>query len=131
MSVRIGYCGINCDECAMGNGDFAETAKKLKNYIKVFGLSQWIDELPGGYRVDMRNLKKALDILSVYTRCAGCREMGGPTVCPIRDCAQSKGLKFCYECDELDKCKKFDWLGEPQKFKERLKQMKESAGDTP
>jgi hypothetical protein len=33
-----------------------------------------------------------------------CRNGGGKAVCPIRDCAQSKGLQGCWECELRQEC---------------------------
>ena len=66
---------------------------------------------------------RALDWMTTYARCAGCRNGGGPPDCAIRICARERGYELCSSCSDLESCTKFEWLGEyGQQFKEKLKE---------
>jgi len=109
---QMGPCGIACATCNMGNGTVAETAAKLRGFVGEYELASWAPSTPGGVDVDFANLGKALDWIQTYTRCLGCERGGGPPECPIRTCATGKGFALCADCPDLDRCGKFDWLGD-------------------
>lgn len=118
---QMGPCGIVCATCRLGNGTFAETAQKLQEYLKMYEVPSWAATTPGGADVDFDHLDKALNWVQTYTRCQGCEQGGGPPDCGIRTCSREKGYEPCSECPDLEGCDKFDWLGNPEYFKENLK----------
>ena len=118
---QIGPCGITCGTCDLGNGTVAETALKLNNYLKMYGVSSWGEQVPGWSDIDFESLNNSLDWIQTYTRCFGCEQGGGPPDCAIKSCAKDKGYELCSQCSELDDCTKFDWLGDyGQKLKKTL-----------
>lgn len=92
---------------------------KLKQYLNMYRVSSWADQIPGGSDINFNDLDKAMDWVHTYTRCLGCEQGGGPPDCVIRICAKEKGFDLCTECSELEDCDKFDWLG--GSIKENLK----------
>jgi len=119
---QMGPCGISCAACDLGNGSGAEAAKKTMDYLQNFEVSEWASMVPGGSEIDFDNLRKSLEWVHTYVRCQGCEQGGGPPDCVIRSCAREKGYDICTKCDELDGCGKFDWLGEPDALKSRLRE---------
>ncbi|HUM80643.1 MAG TPA: DUF3795 domain-containing protein [Methanothrix sp.] len=66
---------------------------------------------------------RGLDWMTTYTRCAGCRNGGGPPDCAIRICARERGYELCSSCGDLEGCTKFEWLEEHGvEVREKLKE---------
>ena len=84
----------------------------------------WSPFVPGGEAIDWATVDRALDWMTTYARCAGCRNGGGPPDCAIRICARERDYELCSSCSDLEGCTKFDWLGEYGK--EVKKKLKES-----
>lgn len=124
VKSQIGPCGITCATCDLGNGTVAETAQKLREYLKMYGVQSWAPTVPGGTDLDFSGLEKALNWVQTYTRCLGCEQGGGPPDCTIRTCSREKGYELCSECTDLEGCEKFSWLGDPEPLKERLRRSK-------
>ncbi len=122
---QAGPCGITCGTCVLGNGTIAITASKTKEHILGYGIKEWAPSTPGGKEINWVETEKALDWLIQNANCRGCENGGGQPECVIRNCANDKGYQLCNECNELDTCKKFDWLGDYSKtLKEILKNNK-------
>ncbi|MFA5312162.1 MAG: DUF3795 domain-containing protein [Methanomassiliicoccales archaeon] len=113
---QVGFCGIKCGECSLGNGGIAEAAMDLRNYIKMYDLASWAHELPGGRDVDLERFGQNLTWVEKWMSCPGCLNGGGSPECPIRICAKGKGLPSCSQCSDLGGCRNFEWLGEKGKM---------------
>lgn len=109
---QMGPCGIACGLCDLGNGTVAEAAKKTKDYLRNYEVSQWAPLVPGGSEIDFDQLFKSLDWVSASVGCFGCEKGGGPPDCAIRKCAGERGYGICSECPDLEGCGRFDWLGD-------------------
>lgn len=121
---QMGPCGIVCGTCDLGNGTVAESALKLQEYLKMYGVASWAPAVPEGKDVDFERLDKALNWVQTYTRCFGCQQGGGPPDCAIRNCSKDRGYELCSECPDIDGCKNFDWLQKPDFFKDNLRKLK-------
>ncbi len=115
VKTQVGPCGITCGTCDLGNGTLANTSKKAIELINMVGIKDWAPMVPGGEGLDWTATEKTLDWLTKYAFCAGCEKGGGSPTCAIRICANEKGFALCNECDELEACTKFDWLGDYSK----------------
>lgn len=122
VETQVGPCGITCGTCFLGNGTMAKTMGEASQYISMSGIKEWSPLVPGGSDIDWVETEKALDWMKKYAFCAGCEAGGGPPDCTIRNCASEKGYELCNQCDELDTCEKFDWLGEVDGLKDKLRQ---------
>ena len=110
---QMGPCVISCAGCDFSNGKTAETAKKTKEYLQNYGVSDWAAFVPRGSEIDFdQQLFKSLDWMPSSVGYLGCENGGGPPVCTIRKCANEKGYDICSKCSELEGCTKFDWLGD-------------------
>ena len=125
---QMGPCGVVCGACDLGNGTVASTARKTKEYLQNYGVSQWAPLVPGGDELDFDELYKSLDWVSTYTACLGCERGGGPPDCSIRRCARERGYGICSECPNVEECDSFQWLGEHGKA--LRKKLKDSGGKT-
>jgi hypothetical protein len=109
---QVGPCGLLCEECVLGNGTIAETAKKTNEYIQNYGVKDWGPSIPGGADIDWEKVEKGLEWMNTYCNCVGCEKGGGAPDCSIRICANEKNYELCNECTDVKTCNKFNWLGE-------------------
>ena len=103
MRKLIAICGLDCAKCdayiATKNDDQALREKTAKLWSE-------LNNAP---------------IRPEHINCDGCRENGRKTVfcdrlCPVRQCALSKGFETCGDCSEKDSCPKVGaiWQHNPQ-----------------
>ncbi|MBQ7455478.1 MAG: DUF3795 domain-containing protein [Clostridia bacterium] len=93
MKQLIAYCGLDCGKCdarvATVTNDQALREKTAKLWSELNGA----------------------EITPEMINCLGCRAEGPKTpyceaLCPIRQCAQAKGVETCGGCAALDTCEK-------------------------
>jgi hypothetical protein len=97
---QIGFCGIWCGSCIVGNGAFQELTRRYKELIAVYGLEEW---RPKDF--DYWELLKGLESIAHMQLCPGCLKGGGRDNCEMRLCAETKGITGCYACRETAACK--------------------------
>ena len=123
---QLAPCGILCGSCPLGSGAVAESAGQTRKHISDCQIPMWSPFVPGGEAMDWAAVDRALDWMTTYARCAGCRSGGGPPDCAIRICAREKGYELCSSCADLENCGRFGWLGEHgQEVKKKLMQDRE------
>lgn len=97
MNDLIAYCGLDCESCearlATIRGDEA-----LRQKVAVL----W-SQLNG------------VEITPEMIHCVGCRVDGVKTpycdaLCPIRQCAMSRGAATCGDCAEMENCEKLGMI---------------------
>ena len=108
MNVKdqIGYCGIWCGSCAVGNGALAELTSRYEKTLAAYGLREWV---PGDF--DHPGFSRALDTIRSFSTCPGCVRGGGRDNCEIRTCALEKGLSTCGGCSAGPACEPKELLG--------------------
>ena len=93
MKEYIAYCGLDCESCearlATVNNDATLRQKVAKEWSELNGV----------------------EITPEMINCVGCRIDGAKTpycesLCPIRQCAMSRGLETCSGCGEMEHCEK-------------------------
>lgn len=93
MNKFIAYCGLDCEKCearlATVNNDNALREKVAKLWS------------------ELNNAEITADMIN----CTGCRIEGVKTpycgyICPIRQCALTRGIETCGECAEFETCEK-------------------------
>jgi len=102
---QIGFCGIWCGSCAVGNGALRELTKRFEIIIKGYGLSGW-----GPKDFDFKEFEKGLVSIQTVPLCLGCLKGGGRTDCEIRACARTKKVADCSECNRPAACKNSELL---------------------
>jgi len=117
LENQVGPCGITCGTCFLGSGTMAKTMGEASHYINMSDIKEWSSQVPGGSEINWVETEKALDWMQKYAYCAGCEAGGGPPDCSIRLCAFERGYELCSQCNELDTCEKFDWIGETEDFR--------------
>jgi hypothetical protein len=107
---QIGFCGIWCGSCVLGNGALKELTKRYEEIVEKYGLVQWAPE-----DFDYNKFKKELASIQEVAFCSGCLKGGGRTDCEMRSCASNKKIDDCCRCDEFMTCKNSELL---QKMRE-------------
>lgn len=90
---QLGYCGLWCGSCLVGNGTLNELSRKCSKAISDYGVNEW-----GPKDIDYGGTLKGLDAISLMEPCCGCLKGGGRTNCEIRACAVKNNLKECVDC---------------------------------
>jgi hypothetical protein len=102
---QIGYCGLWCGSCIVGNEVLKEMTKKYEHLIGGYGIDEW-----GAKDFDGKEFMKGLASIQSLPVCQGCLKGGGNETCKIRPCVQSRGIHTCNECNEQAPCKNFEAL---------------------
>lgn len=97
---QIGFCGIWCGSCIVGNGTLRELTRRYKELITVYSLDEW-----GPKDFDYKEMLNGLQSIENMPLCAGCLKGGGREKCEMRACAESKKITGCYACREVAVCK--------------------------
>ena len=93
MKKYIACCGLDCESCearlATVNNDTTLRKKVAKEWSELNGV----------------------EITPEMINCAGCRIDGAKTpycesLCPIRQCAMSRGMETCGSCGKMESCEK-------------------------
>jgi len=92
---QIGYCGLRCGSCIVGNGTLKELTKRYEQLIKGYGVNEW-----GAKDFDSKEFMKGLASTQNLPTCIGCLKGGGNDECKIRPCASEKEMSDCSECKE-------------------------------
>ena len=87
---QIGFCGIWCGSCVVGNGALRELTKRYEKLIKDYGLEEWAPK-----DFDFKEFSKGLKSIQTLPLCEGCLKGGGRPNCEIRTCAQNKSIDGC------------------------------------
>ena len=93
VKSQIGYCGIWCGSCVVGNGVLAELAGRFQDMTEAYGLREW-----GPKNLDYSEFTGTLKSIRAMTACPGCLKGGGRDDCEMRSCAREKKLEGCVEC---------------------------------
>jgi hypothetical protein len=97
---QIGYCGLWCGSCIVGNGTLKELTKRYEQLIKGYGVNKW-----GIKDCDSNEFMKGLTSIQNIPICRGCLKGGGNEQCKIRPCASEKQISDCSECNTPATCK--------------------------
>ncbi|MBN1857865.1 DUF3795 domain-containing protein [Candidatus Bipolaricaulota bacterium] len=96
---QIGFCGIWCGSCAVGNGALRELTARYHRLIAAYGLESWAPK-----ELDYEQFVEWLDGIGLEASCPGCHQGGGREACPMRTCAHSKGIGHCADCGGSSAC---------------------------
>jgi len=95
-------CGLNCRKCfANSNGEIRKSSIKLQELLGSF--DRYAERFSTFLPV-FKNYPSFKELLMYLTEknCNGCRK--GSCLypdCGVRDCYKSKGVDFCFQCDEF------------------------------
>jgi hypothetical protein len=102
---QIGFCGLWCGSCIVGNGTLRELTRRYRELLAVYSLQEW-----GPQDFDYNELLKGLESIESIPLCSGCLRGGGRENCEMRACAESKRITGCYTCREIGVCKHLEPL---------------------
>ena len=106
------YCGLCCADCIPSREEFFTLVSRLEEMLGELKF-EYYAELKSGSNEEFKEYPKFLSILRHIKglRCARpCRLGGGYPRCEIRQCAQSKSLKGCWQCEFRKSCALLDRL---------------------
>lgn len=97
MNELISCCGLNCETC-----DAYIATVKNDDTLRAETAEKW------------QKMYNANHITAEMINCMGCRPEGIKFAhcnnCEIRKCVNSKGLQTCGDCNEMDTCKKVEFV---------------------
>jgi hypothetical protein len=102
---QIGFCGIWCGSCVVGNGTLRELTKRYGEMTEAYGLREWV---PRDF--DYLEFSKGLSTIRDMPLCPGCLQGGGRDDCEIRACALNRNLDDCSQCPAPDRCEHDEML---------------------
>ena len=102
---QIGFCGIWCGSCVVGNGVLRELTRMYEQIITRYGLEEWAPK-----DFDFGEFTKGLASIQAMPLCLGCLKGDGKPNCEIRTCALNKNISDCSECDQPMECKNSEML---------------------
>ncbi len=108
----IAYCGLYCGDCFNYKGEIADLARDLRKKLRESKF-ECASEGLSKYFKDFKDYETCYRVLGsmVRLRCKkACINGGGNPNCKIRKCCQKKEIRGCFECEEFQTCKKFDFL---------------------
>jgi hypothetical protein len=106
----VAYCGLYCGDCFGYDGKIANLAKELRQELRLAKFDKMAKGIP--FKA-FENYQECYDVLGalVKLKCkSACKGGGGNPFCKIRKCCRKKGLEGCWECTEIETCKKLDSL---------------------
>jgi hypothetical protein len=102
---QIGFCGIWCGSCVVGNGALREMTMRYEDVVKSYGLEGWA---PNDF--SFKEFVKGLSSIQNMPLCPGCLKGGGRDNCEMKACAMSRKVSECIECDQTTACKNHETL---------------------
>jgi hypothetical protein len=96
---QVGYCGLWCGSCIVGNGTMSELTERYRALISGYGVDEW-----GATAFDGKEFMKGLASIKGIPVCRGCLKGGGNATCAIRACATGRGVADCLECGDWASC---------------------------
>ena len=70
---------------------------RLKGYLDQVRANVWLHCFPGPDGFSLPEFRQGLEWFLAHTECPGCKDGRGLEDCPIRLCAQARGLSHCYQ----------------------------------
>lgn len=122
---QMGYCGLWCGSCIVGNGTLRELTKRYEHLIKGYGIDEW-----GAKGFDAEEFRKGLKVIQKIPICRGCLKGGGNDKCNIRPCASKRKVSDCGECGILGRCTYTDELNQVRRGAQTVEMLiKEGKGN--
>lgn len=95
---EVAYCGLCCGLCA-SRRRIPRQAAALREALRREGYDRGYFDIPGLEQL-FPTFWEGLNLLADRP-CAGCREGGGYSACPIRACARDRDITVCSACSDF------------------------------
>ena len=102
---QIGFCGIWCGSCVVGNGTLRALTERYEEIIGAYALEEWAPE-----DFNYKEFLKGLTLIRSMPLCPGCLKGGGRDNCEMKACASNRNIDDCSECREPATCKHVEAL---------------------
>jgi len=110
----VAFCGLFCKDCHGFTQQIPDLARDLRKELRSSRYDLFAHFISTyNFGKDFEKYDECYKVLGamVKFRChKGCRGGGGSPFCNIRKCCQKKELTGCWECPEIEECKKLDFL---------------------
>jgi hypothetical protein len=112
----VAYCGLYCGDCIIRSHRAGASASDLLATMATPEFRKLASGLPilnpelFGPLQDRESCCRILAALSHLDCQAPCREGGGSSQCPIRQCCGRQGIPGCWECAGVESCQTLAWL---------------------
>jgi hypothetical protein len=106
------YCGLYCGDCLRYRSKAAVLARDLMSELQAVRFDKYAQVKSASVK-ELKNYDECVHVLDAMVKLGcdtPCRAGGdgcsGP--CEIKRCVQMKKLEGCWECDQLERCDKFE-----------------------
>jgi hypothetical protein len=106
------YCGLYCGDCLRYRSKATQLARDLMNELQAVRFDKYARVKSAAVK-ELEHYDECIQVLDAVvklgcdTPCkAGGDGCSGP--CEIKSCVQMKKLEGCWECNEFDRCHKFE-----------------------
>ncbi|MCJ7575387.1 MAG: DUF3795 domain-containing protein [Dehalococcoidia bacterium] len=114
----IGYCGLYCGDCIRYRSKASDLARELLCELHATEFDKYaaiksnsLDQLDAVKKFDhYGECCRVLEAIVALQCSSPCRIGGGcaPPPCDVLACCGEKGFDGCWQCDEFEKCGKFE-----------------------
>ena len=114
------YCGLYCGDCIRYRSKAADLARALLDELQGEEWDKYAEFKSGSTKQfdavkQFEHYRECCEVLEaiIAVQCNNpCRVGGGcPTFsCKILDCCRKKGFEGCWQCDEFENCREFEFL---------------------
>ena len=103
------YCGLYCGDCKFGTGVIPDLARDLRKELREARFAEVAGSIPFP---EFKKYDDCYEVLGtmVKLRCKGCRGGSRSKFCNIAKCVQKKEYEGCWECADIESCKKLEFL---------------------
>ena len=118
----IGYCGLYCGDCIRYRSKASDLARELLCELHATEFDKYaaiksnsLDQLDAVKKFDhYGECCRVLEAIVALQCSSPCRIGGGcaPPPCDVLACCGEKGFDGCWQCDEFEKCRRFESLRE-------------------
>ena len=103
---QVGYCGIWCGSCVVGNGALRELAERFESMLEAYRFPEWAPK-----NFNYEEFSSGLVAIRHLPLCPGCLKGGGREECPLRGCATRRKIDSCTKCAGFVGCPHGELLG--------------------
>jgi len=103
----VGYCGLYCGDCIRYRSKASDLARKLLCELHNTEFEKYATVKKVEHYGECCEVLEAIVALQCNSPC---RIGGGcvPPPCDVLTCCREKGFDGCWQCDEFEKCGKFE-----------------------